>query len=92
MPTSENTYARFTSQQRDPLHVNSLVSARSISGVQCSRHSPSPPMPTTQPSVNHFDSLVERLNNLTLEEPLDKLDRAGLARPKPSSGNSLARL
>nr|AAO73428.1 hypothetical protein [Arabidopsis thaliana] len=83
MPSSENTYPRYRSQQRDPLHVNSPVSAGNISGVQGSRHPPSPPTPTTQPSVNHFDSQAERLNNLTLEELLDSPGRAGLTRLDP---------
>jgi len=83
MPSSENTYARYRSQQRDPLHVNSPVSAGNISGVQGSCHPPSPPTPTTQPSVNHSDSQAERLNNLTLEELLDSPGRAGLTRLDP---------
>ena len=36
-----------------------------------------------QPSVNHFDSQAERLNNLTLEELLDSPGRAGLTRLDP---------
>lgn len=83
MPSSENTYARYRSQQRDPLHVNSPVSAGNISGVQGSRHPPSSPTLTTQPSVNHSDSQAERLNNLTLEKLLDSPGRAGLTRLDP---------
>ncbi|CAD5314482.1 unnamed protein product [Arabidopsis thaliana] len=82
---SDNTYVRFRQQQRDPLHVNSPVSAGNISGVQGSgsRHPPSPPTPTTQPSVNHSDAQAERLNNLTLDELLDSPGRAGLTRLDP---------
>ncbi|AAF63105.1 Hypothetical protein [Arabidopsis thaliana] len=53
------------------------------SRVQGSRHPPSPPTPTTQPSVNHSDSQSERLNNITLDELLDSPGRAGLTRLDP---------
>jgi len=86
---SDNTYVRVRQQQRDPLHVNSPVSGGNISGVQGSGSRsgstvpPSPPTPTTQPSVNHYDVQVDRLNNLTLEELLDSLGCAGLTRLDP---------
>jgi len=84
---SDNTYVRFRQQQRDPLHVNSLFSGGNISGVQGSGSGstvpPSPPTPTTQPSVNHSDVQADRLNNLTLEELLDSPGRASLKRLDP---------
>ena len=70
-------------QQREPLHANAPFSDGNILGVQGSRHPPSPPTPTTQPSVNDSDSQAERLNNLTLEELLDSPGRAGLTRLDP---------
>jgi len=67
------------------LHVNSYVSGGNISGVQGSgsTNPPSPPTPTTQPSVNHSDAQADRLNNLTLEELLDSFGRVGLTRLDP---------
>ncbi|CAD5318235.1 unnamed protein product [Arabidopsis thaliana] len=71
-------------QQREPLHVNAPFSDGNILGVQGSSHPPSPPTPTTQPSVNHSAPPPKELNNLTLEELLDSLGRAGLTRLDPN--------
>jgi len=71
-------------QQREPLHVNAPFNDGNILGVQGSHHPPSPPTPTTQPSVNHSAPPPKQLNNLTLEELLDSLGRAGLTRLDPN--------